>query len=79
MADVPGECGHGPFLRVHNGVLDDVRRAGHVLWKVPLHPARRSACFGQQTSGNEAVGWSDLSEDNVLRQDMVTVGEKEEL
>ncbi len=74
MTDVPCECGHGPFLRIHNRVLDDVRWAGHVLWKVPLHPARRSAMFGQQTSGNEAVGWSNLSENDVLRQNMVTVG-----
>lgn len=39
VADVPRERGHGPFLRVHNGVLDDVCRAGHVLRKVALHPA----------------------------------------
>lgn len=47
MAYVPRERGHGPFLRVHNGVFDDVRRAGHVLWKVALHPAWWSASFGQ--------------------------------
>ena len=79
MADVPRECGHGPFLRVHNRVLDDVRLAGHVLWKVPLHPARGSASFGQQTSGNEAVGWSHLSENDVLCQNMVTVEEMEKM
>lgn len=66
MADVPCECGHGPFLRVHYRVLDDVCRAGHLLWKVPLHPARPSASFGQQTSGHEAVGRSNLSENDVL-------------
>lgn len=72
MADVPGQSGHGPFLRVYDGVLDDVRRVGHVLWEVPLHPARCAAGFGQQTSGNEAVGRSNFSENDVLRQDMVT-------
>lgn len=77
MADVPRESGHGPFLRVHNGVLDDVRRAGHVLWKVALHPAGWSASFGQQTSGNEAVGWTDLPENDVLCQNMVAVARKE--
>lgn len=76
VADVPRERGHGPFLRVHDGVLDDVRLAGHLLGEVALHPARRSAGFGQQTSGNEAVGWSHLPENDVLGQDMVTV-EKE--
>lgn len=79
MADVPCECGHGPFLRVHNRVLNDVCRAGHVLWKVPLHPARRSARFGQETSRNEAVGWSNLSENDIFSQNMVTVGEKKRL
>lgn len=74
MADVPCECGHGPFLGVHNGVLDDVRRAGHVLRKVPFHPARRSANFGQQTPRNQAVGWCNLSEYYVLSQNMVTEG-----
>lgn len=73
MADVPCERGHGPFLRVHNGILNDVRRAGHVLWKVALHPAWRSASFGQQTSGNEAVGRRNLPENDVLGQNMVTV------
>lgn len=77
MADVPCECGHGPFLRVHNRVLNDVCRAGHVLWKVPLHPAGSSASFGQQTSGNEAVSWGNLSENDVLSQNMVTAGKKE--
>lgn len=72
VADVPCECGHGPFLRVHNGILNDVCWAGHVLWKVALHPAWRSASFGQQTSGNEAVGRSNLSENDVLSQNMVT-------
>lgn len=24
MADVPRQCGHGPFPRIHYGVLDDV-------------------------------------------------------
>lgn len=43
-----------------------------MLWKVPLHPARRSASFGQQTSGNEAVGWGNLPENDVLSQYMVT-------
>lgn len=75
VADVPGERGHGPFLRVHNGVLDDVRWAGHLLWKVALHPSRCSASFGQQTSGNQAVGWCNFPEDDVLRQNMVTVGD----
>lgn len=79
MADVPCERGHGPFLRVHNRVLNDVRRAGHVLWKVALHPARPSARFGQQTSGFEAVVRSNLSENDVLSQNMVTVGEKGKL
>lgn len=78
MADVPRECGHGPFLRVHDGVLDDVRRAGHVLWKVALHPARGTASFGQKTPGNEAVGWGNLSENYIFSQDMVTVKEEEE-
>lgn len=50
-----------------------------MLWKVALHPARRSASFGQQTSGNEAVGWSNLSENDVLSQNMVTVGMEEKV
>lgn len=79
MADVPCEGGHGPFLRVHNRVLDDICRAGHLLWKVGLHPARCSARFGQETSGKEAVCWSNLSENDVFSQNMVTVGEKEKI
>lgn len=74
VADVPCESGHGLFLRVHNRVLNDVCRAGHLLWKVRLHPARRSARFGQQSSGFEAVGWSNLPENDVLSQNMVAVG-----
>lgn len=46
VADVPRQCGHGPLLWVHNGVLNDISRARHVLWKIALHPARRSARFG---------------------------------
>lgn len=79
MADVPCECGHGPFLRVHNRILDDVRGAGHVLRKIALHPTRRSASFGQQTSGNEAVGWGHLPENDVLCQNMVTVGVEDKI
>lgn len=45
-----------------------------MLWEVALHPARRSARFGQQASGNEAVCWGDFSENDVLRQHMVTAG-----
>lgn len=70
MADVPCERGHGLFLRVHDGVLDNVGRAGHLLWQVALHPAGRSASFGQQASGNEAVGRTNLPENDVLCQNM---------
>lgn len=45
-----------------------------MLWEVALHPARRSTCFGQQASGNEAVCRGNFSENDVLRQHMVTVG-----
>jgi len=75
VADVPGERGHGPLLGVHDGVLDDVGRAGHVLRQVALHPARPAARLGQQAPGLQAVGRCDLSEDDVLGQDMVTEGE----
>lgn len=43
-----------------------------MLWKIALHPARSAACFGQKTSGNEAVAWSHLSENDVFSQNMVT-------
>lgn len=43
-----------------------------MLWKILLHPSRCPARFGQKSSGNEAVGWGDLPENNVLSQDMVT-------
>lgn len=45
-----------------------------MLWEVALHPARRSTRFGQKASGNEAVCWGNFSENDVLRQHMVTVG-----
>lgn len=73
VGDVPGQGGHGPRLRVHHGVLNDVGLAGHVLGEVALHPARRAARFGQQTSGNQTVAGSNLPEDDVLRQNMITV------
>lgn len=67
MADVPRHGGQGPLLRVHDGVLDDVRQAGHVLGEVALHPARRAAGLGHQTSGMEAVARRHLAEDDVFR------------
>lgn len=45
-----------------------------MLGKISLHPSRRMAGFGQQTSGNEAVVGGNLSENNILRQHVVTEG-----
>lgn len=66
VADVPGESGHGPALRIHYRVLNDVSLLCHVSRQKLLRPARSSACFGQETSGHQTVVWSDFPKYDVF-------------
>lgn len=79
MSNVPGDCGHGPVFRVDNRVLDDVCQAGHLLWQELFSPTRGSVGFGQQSSRYEAVVWSHLTKNDVLRQNMIAKRATKEL
>lgn len=78
MADVPGERDHGPFLRIHYRVLDDVGLACHVAGKKLFRPAWHSADFGQESTGKEAIIRSHLPKDDVFRQHVITTEKRKE-
>lgn len=78
MADVPGERDHGPFLRIHYRVLDDVGLACHVAGKKLFRPAWHSADFGQEATGKEAIIRSHLPKDDVFRQHVITTEKRKE-
>lgn len=78
VADVPRERHHGPLLRIHHGVLDDVRLTCLVGGQKLFSPSRHSTSFGQESAGNETIVHGHLPKDDVFSQDMVTVEKERE-
>lgn len=76
MVEVPGVGGQAPVDGVHDGVLDDVHRAGHAGGEQALCPARKPIGLHQEASGEEPVVRSHLPVHNVLCENMGADGYK---
>lgn len=70
VVDVPGECGHGSVLEVHDRVLQDVDRVGDVGWEEALCPARHPVGLGEEPPGEQLVVRRHLPVHDVFSQDM---------
>lgn len=76
VVDVPGECGHGSILGVHNRVLQDVDGVGDVGWEEALCPAGHPVGLGQEPPGQQLVVRRHLPMNDVFGQDMFATMER---
>lgn len=70
MVDVPGECGHGSILGVHNRVLQDVDGVGDIGREEALCPAGHPVGLGQEPPGEQLVVRCHLPVHDIFSQDM---------
>lgn len=70
VVDVPGECGHGSVLGVHDRVLQDVDGVGDIGWEEALCPARHPVGLGQEPPREQLVVRRHLPVHDVFGQDM---------
>lgn len=77
VVDVPGECGHGSVLGVHDRVLQDVDGVGDIGWEEALCPARHPVGLGQEPPREQLVVRRHLPVHDVFGQDMFAKMRKE--